>query len=80
MEKVFEQQQRRWVLKGMIKFDFKEAPLKKVLANFARIDSVPNGYLYPELLAQSDVPAELEEAIARAKCDRGCIIPDMAPI
>ena len=44
-------QRKIWVIDGFLKHNLNHKILTEIAANFKKIDSVPNGYYYPELFA-----------------------------
>ena len=53
-------QRKIWVIDGFLKHNLNHKILTEIAANFKKIDSVPNGYYYPELFA-SDLTATQKE-------------------
>ena len=49
--KIRKLQREIWVIDGFLKHNLNHMLLTIVAANFKKIDSVPNGYYYPELFA-----------------------------
>jgi len=52
------------VLEGVLKHAFPYMTLKAILDKNLRLDRIPQGYLYPELLISAEMPRELFMAIA----------------
>ena len=44
-------QRKIWVIDGFLKHNLNHKILTEIASNFKKIDSVPNGYYYPELFA-----------------------------
>lgn len=52
-----------WIIEGILKYDFDEEELLKVINRHSAIGFVPQGYLYPELLSRTKMPTELSKAM-----------------
>ena len=54
-----------WTITGIVEHKMCWASLEKVTKKFAKVGMMPSGYLYPELLLQSNMPVELSMALER---------------
>ena len=56
---------RVWRIKGFLYFRHSQADLELVIENLKKIDRVPCGYLYPELIRKQTVDPKFQEMLKR---------------
>ena len=54
-----------WVVRGMIDHKHTERDLRTVVERFKKINMVPNGYNYPELVRHDQLSKEMQEMLMR---------------
>ena len=54
-----------WVLRGIIDHKHSESDLKTVVERHKKINKVPNGYNYPELVRHDQLSKEMQEMLMR---------------
>ena len=54
-----------WVLRGMIHHKHTESDLRAVVERYKKINKVPNGYNYPELVRHDQLSKEMQEMLKR---------------
>ena len=59
-----ELERTRWILLGIRDYNLKEPALLCVINKLQKINQVPEGYIYPELQRNSDIPIEMQMMLA----------------
>ena len=67
LECIQRMQKRIWVLKGMLKFGFKQSNLEEVAEKYERLGLDLDGYMCPQLYKFNHMPDALGKVICKAE-------------